>query len=225
MPKTLELKGLCIEWREWIYLVYGCRHIIMQVFHHWSWHTIRLFPRQTLHSYVPIIKSRSNLRMRRRRNTGRHGYTSNKWRHKGSHFWSCHCSGCCRSGYSHFRRNQHSHGCTHDRWYIGTHCGADVCVNCACEEDCNDCDDAEPPLLVDLYIVFKALPLLKCMHTIFTRKVREMFEEKKETYFQNLHKQGPTGWANLVAGVFGKQEGLVLVITSKIKPEILGHVV
>jgi len=40
-----------------------------------------------------------------------------------------------------------------------------------------------------------------------------------------MHKQGPTGRANLFTGVFGKQEGLILVITSKIKLEILGHVV
>jgi len=42
--------------------------------------------------------------------------------------------------------------------------GADACVNCAYEEDCDDCDDAEAPLLVDLVIVFKALSLLKYMH-------------------------------------------------------------
>jgi len=30
---------------------------------------------------------------------------------------------------------------------------------------------------------------------------------------------------NIVHGVFGEQEGLVLVITSRIKPEILEHVV
>jgi len=40
-----------------------------------------------------------------------------------------------------------------------------------------------------------------------------------------MHKQGPTGRANLFTGVFGKQEGMVLIITSRIKPEILGHVV
>jgi len=42
--------------------------------------------------------------------------------------------------------------------------GADACVNCACEEDCDDCDEIEAPILTDLVIVFKALPLLKCMH-------------------------------------------------------------
>ena len=42
--------------------------------------------------------------------------------------------------------------------------GADACVDCACEEDCDDCDDAEVPLLVGLAITFKALSLLKCMH-------------------------------------------------------------
>jgi hypothetical protein len=40
-----------------------------------------------------------------------------------------------------------------------------------------------------------------------------------------MHKQGPTGHANLFTGGFGKQEGLILAITRKIKPEILGHVV
>jgi len=48
----------------------------------------------------------------------------------------------------------------------------DACVNCACEEDCDDCDDVEAPLLVDLVIIFKALPLLKCMHK------QEFFREK-----------------------------------------------
>jgi len=43
--------------------------------------------------------------------------------------------------------------------------------------------------------------------------------------FQKLHNQGPTGRANLFTDVFGKQEGLIWVITSRIKPEILGHVV
>jgi len=50
--------------------------------------------------------------------------------------------------------------------------GTDVCVNCACEEDCDDCDDVEATLLVDLIIVFKALPLHKCMHK------QEFFPEK-----------------------------------------------
>lgn len=49
--------------------------------------------------------------------------------------------------------------------------------------------------------------------------------EKNESYFQNLHKQGPTECANLFTGVFGEQEGLVMVITSRIKPKNLGHVV
>ena len=39
--------------------------------------------------------------------------------------------------------------------------GANACVNYACEKDCDDCDDAESPLLVGLVMVFKALPLLK----------------------------------------------------------------
>jgi len=42
--------------------------------------------------------------------------------------------------------------------------GMDVCVFCACEDDCNDCDDIEAPVLTDLVILFKALPLRKCMH-------------------------------------------------------------
>jgi hypothetical protein len=39
--------------------------------------------------------------------------------------------------------------------------GADACVDYACEEDCDDCDDAKLPLLVGRAISFKALPLLK----------------------------------------------------------------
>jgi len=39
--------------------------------------------------------------------------------------------------------------------------GADACVTRACEEDY---DDGEAPLLGNLVIVSKALPLLKCMH-------------------------------------------------------------
>jgi hypothetical protein len=50
--------------------------------------------------------------------------------------------------------------------------GANASVDCACEEDCNDCDDIEAPLLVDLVIIFKALPLLKGKHT------KEFFREK-----------------------------------------------
>ena len=50
--------------------------------------------------------------------------------------------------------------------------GADSCVNYDCEEDC---DDAEAPLHVALVIVFKALPLLKCMHKI------QIFPQKKLT--------------------------------------------
>ena len=42
--------------------------------------------------------------------------------------------------------------------------GEDAHVICACEEDCDDCDDIVAPILVDLDIIFKALPLLKCMH-------------------------------------------------------------
>jgi len=50
--------------------------------------------------------------------------------------------------------------------------GACACVNCACEEDY---DDAKAPLLVDIVIVFKVLPLLKWMH-----KMR-IFPHKKFT--------------------------------------------
>jgi len=42
-------------------------------------------------------------------------------------------------------------------------------VNCACEEVCDDCDDAEAQLSVGRAISFKALPLLKYM-----QKLREM---------------------------------------------------
>jgi hypothetical protein len=42
--------------------------------------------------------------------------------------------------------------------------GADACVDCACEEDYDDCNDLEVSLLVGQAISFKALPLLKCMH-------------------------------------------------------------
>jgi hypothetical protein len=44
--------------------------------------------------------------------------------------------------------------------------GADARVNCACDEDCDDCDDIEATILTDLVIIFKALALLKCMHQI-----------------------------------------------------------
>jgi hypothetical protein len=46
-----------------------------------------------------------------------------------------------------------------------------------------------------------------------------------EVTSKNLHKQGSNGRANLFTDVFGKQDGLVLIITSRTKPEILGHVV
>jgi len=42
--------------------------------------------------------------------------------------------------------------------------GAYAYVDCACEEDCDDFDDAEIPLLVGRTISFKVLQLLKCMH-------------------------------------------------------------
>jgi len=41
--------------------------------------------------------------------------------------------------------------------------GLDVCAIYACEEDCNDRDDIDAPVLTD-FILFKALPLRKCMH-------------------------------------------------------------
>jgi len=53
--------------------------------------------------------------------------------------------------------------------------GADACVNCAYEEDCDDCNDAEAPKLVDLVIVFKVLPLLRCMDKM------QIFPHKKFT--------------------------------------------
>jgi hypothetical protein len=101
---------------------------------------------------------------------------------------------------------------------------ADACVDCACEDDCDDCDDAEVPLLVGLAITFKTLLLLKCMHTqvYFQKKVhqkqlqvsrkrisQEYLENNSKSYgsyFQKLHEQGHTGRANLFTGVFGKQE-------------------
>jgi len=47
--------------------------------------------------------------------------------------------------------------------------GADACVNYGCEEDCDDCDDAEAPLLVGLVIIFKVLPLLNaCTNKSFS---------------------------------------------------------
>jgi len=51
--------------------------------------------------------------------------------------------------------------------------GAYACVDCACEEDCDDCDDAKVSLLVGRAISFKALPLIKCMHikVFFLEKV------------------------------------------------------
>ena len=41
---------------------------------------------------------------------------------------------------------------------------ADVHVIWACEEDCDDSDDIEATVLADLFIIFKDLPLIKCMH-------------------------------------------------------------
>ena len=41
---------------------------------------------------------------------------------------------------------------------------ADTCVDCACEYDCDNCEDTEVPLLVGRAISFKALSLLKCIH-------------------------------------------------------------
>jgi len=42
--------------------------------------------------------------------------------------------------------------------------GANVCVICVREENCNDCDDIEASVLVDLVLLFKTLSLRKCMH-------------------------------------------------------------
>nr|ABN08763.1 hypothetical protein MtrDRAFT_AC160012g21v2 [Medicago truncatula] len=51
--------------------------------------------------------------------------------------------------------------------------GADACMDCACEEDCDDYDDSKVPLLVGRAISFDALPLHKCMHkqVFFPEKV------------------------------------------------------
>jgi len=79
----------------------------------------------------------------------------------------CHLGGYNRSGcgrgYSHVRRNWRGHGFKAVGTLAST-AGVDVCVICACEEDCNDCDGIEAPELADLVILFKALPLHKCMH-------------------------------------------------------------
>jgi len=61
----------------------------------------------------------------------------------------------------------------------------------------------------------------------------KVLKTTKETSFQGfekvfrkkMHKQGLTGRANLYTDVFGKQYRLVLIMTSRTKPEILGHVV
>jgi len=50
-------------------------------------------------------------------------------------------------------------------------------------------------------------------------------EISSKSFEKMMHKQGPTVCSNLFTGVFGKQEGMVLIITSRTKPEILGHVV
>ena len=47
---------------------------------------------------------------------------------------------------------------------VAPNVGADPCVDYACEEYCDDYDDAKVPLLVGRAIIFKAFPLLKCMH-------------------------------------------------------------
>jgi len=43
-------------------------------------------------------------------------------------------------------------------------------------------------------------------------------------FLKMMHKQGPTGGANLFTDFFGKQYELILIIMSRTKPEILGHV-
>lgn len=50
--------------------------------------------------------------------------------------------------------------------------GEDASVNCDCEEDCDYFDDVETQVLVDLVIILKVLPLLKCIHK------QEFFQEK-----------------------------------------------
>jgi len=59
----------------------------------------------------------------------------------------------------------------------------------------------------------------------FSQEKLEKYLKNHESYFQKLHKQDPTGRANLFTGIFGIQEWLILIITSRIKLEILGHVV
>ena len=54
--------------------------------------------------------------------------------------------------------------------------GAYSCVDCACHKDCDYCHDAEVPLIVGLVIVFKDLPLLKCIH-------------KQDIFLKNLNKK------------------------------------
>jgi len=114
--------------------------------------------------------------MRRCRNTSRHDYTSRKWRHKSSHLsrvTAAVIAGAIVEVVTpiSFETILAVAVSTVVDTLAPTE-GANVCVTCACEDDCNDCDDAEAPLLVDLVIVFKALPLLKCMHKmrIFPQK-------------------------------------------------------
>jgi len=113
----------------------NCR-IVMQICHHWSWHTVWLVLRKVLRIYDHIFKSSPNLKARRSRDTYRHGYTSSKWWHKGPHFWLCLLGGYsrsgCGSGYSHFCRIRLGHGCPHSHRYTSTHskggCPCNLCL-------------------------------------------------------------------------------------------------
>jgi len=57
------------------------------------------------------------------------------------------------------------------------------------------------------------------------KSFEKVMEISSKSFEKMMHKQGPTVCSNLFTGVFGKQEGMVLIITSRTKPEILGHVV
>jgi len=59
----------------------------------------------------------------------------------------------------------------------------------------------------------------------FLKIQRKFLPKALKKFKKMMHKQGPTGRANLFTSVFGKQYELILIITSRTKPEILGHVV
>jgi len=49
--------------------------------------------------------------------------------------------------------------------------GEDACEVCSCEEDCDDCDDAEIPLLLGRAISLKLYHFLNvCTNKCFSRK-------------------------------------------------------